>query len=38
VTRGREVSDVADVPMRELEAALHALRVAAVEKPPLSSA
>jgi hypothetical protein len=38
VKRGREPSDVADVLMRELEVALHALREAAVEKPPQSGA
>jgi hypothetical protein len=38
VMRGTGSSDVADVLMRELEVALHALRVAAVEKLPQSSA
>jgi hypothetical protein len=37
VKRGREL-DVADVLIRELEVALHALREAAVQAPPLSSA
>ena len=37
VKRGREVSAVADVLMRELEVALHTLREA-VEQPPQSSA
>jgi len=38
VTRGRGPSDDEDVLMREFEVALHALREAAVEKPPQSSA
>ena len=38
VTRGRALSDVADVLMGELEVALNALREAAVEKPPQSIA
>jgi hypothetical protein len=38
VKRGRELSDVADVLMPELEVALHALREAAVEQTPQSSA
>jgi hypothetical protein len=38
VKRGREPSDVADVLMRELEVALHALREAAVERLPQSNA
>jgi hypothetical protein len=38
VTRGTGSSDVADVLMRELEVALHALRVAAVERLPQSNA
>jgi hypothetical protein len=38
VKRGQEPSNTADVLIRELEAALHALREAAVEAPPQSNA
>jgi hypothetical protein len=37
VKRGRELSDTSDVLMRELEAALHALREAAVQAPRAQS-
>jgi hypothetical protein len=38
VKRGQEPSNTADVLIRELEAALHALRETAVEAPPQSNA